>query len=168
MDTKSQKITFNIEPLKGEQNYELWNIRIESLLAKEGLTKYLKIPNFGYEPVVEGEEPINESPEAAKTTAIIKLNLADGPLLQIRHIFKAFDVWAALKDLYSPKGFSSEFLLCKELFDTTLKGNNHRMENYLNQVKRLYDQLTAKDVIIPEKVIFAWVLNKRLSLNQFE
>ncbi|KAI9686313.1 MAG: hypothetical protein M1812_008598, partial [Candelaria pacifica] len=44
-----------------------------------------------------------------------------------------------------------------ELFNTTLAGN--KMENYLNQVKRLYDELMAKDVIIPEKVIFAWVLN---------
>ena len=33
------------------------------------------------------------------------------------------------------------------------------MEIYLNQVKRLNDQLIAKDIIIPEKVIFAWVLN---------
>jgi len=33
------------------------------------------------------------------------------------------------------------------------------MKIYLNQVKRLFNQLTAKNVIIPEKVIFAWVLN---------
>jgi len=38
------------------------------------------------------------------------------------------------------------------------------MKLYLNQVKRLFDQLTAKNVIIPEKVIFAWVLNN-LSTN---
>ena len=37
------------------------------------------------------------------------------------------------------------------------------MELYLNQIKRLYDQLTAKSIIIPEKVIFAWVLNNLTS-----
>ncbi len=77
----------------------------------------------------------------------------------MRHISKPYEVWKALENLYSPKGFSSEFLLCKELFDTTLEKSNNKMEIYLNQVKRLHDQLTAKNVIIPEKVIFARVLN---------
>ena len=90
---------------------------------------------------------------------MIQLNLADGPLLQVRHILKPYEVWKALENLYSPKGFSSEFLLCKELFDTSLEKSDNKMEQYLNQVKRLYDQLTAKSVVIPEKVIFAWVLN---------
>ena len=89
----------------------------------------------------------------------MKLNLYDGPLLQIRHITKPYEVWKALENLYSPKGFSLEFLLCKELFDTTLEKSRYHMETYLNQIKRLYDQLTAKNIIIPEKVIFAWVLN---------
>ena len=29
------------------------------------------------------------------------------------------------------------------------------MENYLNQVKRVHDQLLAKDILILEKIIFA-------------
>jgi len=33
------------------------------------------------------------------------------------------------------------------------------MKLYLNQIKRLFDQLTAKNVIISEKIIFAWILN---------
>ena len=40
------------------------------------------------------------------------------------------------------------------------------MDVYLNQIKRFYDQLTAKNIIIPEKVIFAWVLNNLT--NQYE
>ena len=43
-----------------------------------------------------------------------------------------------LKNLYSPKGFSSEFLIYKELFETTLSKYSS-MEEYLNKVKQLTD-----------------------------
>ena len=33
------------------------------------------------------------------------------------------------------------------------------IETYLNSVRRLYNQLLAKGIEIPKKVIFAWVLN---------
>ncbi len=81
------------------------------------------------------------------------------PLLQTQNIKKPYELWDAFVNLYSPKGFSSEFLICRELFNTNLAKCNNNMEFYLNQVKRLNDQLIAKKIIIPEKVIFAWVLN---------
>ena len=49
---------------------------------------------------------------------------------------------------YSPKGFSSEFLICKELFETTLSKYSS-MEEYLNKVKQLTDQLKAKGIELP-------------------
>lgn len=130
-----------------------------ALLSNEGLAQYIKIVDFGYSAVIENEPLVEPDQNAIKAEALIKLNLFDSSLLQVRHISKLYEVWKALENLYSPKGFSSEFLLCKELFDTTLEKSKNKMEIYLNQVKRLYDQLTAKNVIIPEKVIFAWVLN---------
>ena len=163
-DITKQRLTYQIEPLTGEKNYELWSIRMEALLAREGLAQYIKVQDFGYTAVVENGPLIEPDQSAIKSVSLIKLNCFDGPLLQVRHISKPYEVWKALENLYSPKGFSSEFLLCKELFDTTLEKSNNKMELYLNQIKRLYDQLTAKNVIIPEKVIFAWVLNN-LSSN---
>jgi len=159
VDISKQKPTYQIEPLRGEKNYELWSIRMSALLLKEGLAQYIKIVNFSYSAVIENETLVEPDQNTIKAEALIKLNLFDGLLLQVRHISKPYKVWKALENLYSPKGFSSEFPLCKELFDTTLEKLNNKMELYLNQVKRLYDQLTAKNVIIPEKVIFAWVLN---------
>jgi len=50
-----------------------------------------------------------------------------------------------LKNLYSPKGFSLEFLIYKELFKTTLSKYSS-MEEYLNKVKQLTDQLKAKGI----------------------
>ncbi len=33
------------------------------------------------------------------------------------------------------------------------------METYYNLIKRIYDDLTAKDLMIPEKLVLVWVLN---------
>jgi hypothetical protein len=53
-----------------------------------------------------------------------------------------------LKNLYSPKGFSFEFLICKEFFETILSKYSF-MEEYLNKVKQLIDQLKAKGIELP-------------------
>ena len=45
----------------------------------------------------------------------------------------------ALQNLYSPKGFSFEFILCRQLFETTLNNCDNKIKNYLNQVKRVHD-----------------------------
>ena len=77
--------------------------------------------------------------------ANIRLIIEDGPLLQIWYSKTALEVWKLLKNLYSLKGFSLEFLICKELFKTTLSKYSS-MEEYLNKVKQLTDQLKAKGI----------------------
>ncbi|CAK1367510.1 unnamed protein product [Cercospora beticola] len=59
----------------------------------------------------------------AKALAAIRLGVEDGPLLQISNKATAKDAWNTLEELYSPKGFNSKFLLCKELFQTTLESS---------------------------------------------
>ena len=65
----------------------------------------------------------------------------------------------SFKDLYGSKGFNSEFFLYKELFDITLSTSGNRIEVYLNTIKRLTNELKSKSIIIPNKLVFAWVLN---------
>ena len=74
----------------------------------------------------------------------------------------ALEAWKLLKNLYSPKGFSSELLVYKELFETTLSKYSS-IEEYLNKVKQLTDQLKAKGIELPNQVIVAWVLNNLTS-----
>ena len=52
----------------------------------------------------------------AKALATIRLGVEDGPLLQISNSNTAKEAQDTLKELYSPKGFNSKFLLYKELF----------------------------------------------------
>ncbi|POS82066.1 hypothetical protein EPUL_005677, partial [Erysiphe pulchra] len=92
----------------------------------------------------------------------IQLCLEDGPLLQVKNIRRAHLRWISLQILYCPTGFSSEFILCRDFFDTKLS-KFKSMEEYLNRIKQLSDELKSKDIELPRQVIFAWVLNNLFS-----
>jgi hypothetical protein len=64
----------------------------------------------------------------------------------------------ALKNLYESKSFSSEFLICKELFNIRLQ-NTDNLENYLSKIRRLIDDLKAKNIILSDRFIAAYILN---------
>ena len=139
--TSSDKII--IPKLKGATNYEIWALRTKSYLIKEGLKDSLdNIP-----PIIS--QDIND-----KTLANIRLLIEDGPLLQIQYINTAKEAWDSLNNLYSSKGFTNEFLICREFFNTTLDKYSS-MEDYLNKVKQLSDQLKAKNLELPKQVIIA-------------
>ena len=141
----SEKIA--IKKLVGSSNYEIWALRTEAFLIKEGLKDAIT------KPITEISQEIND-----KALATIRLLIEDGPLLQIQQFTACNKAWEALKTLYSPRGFTSEFLICKEFFNTTLDKYSS-MEEYLNRVKQLSDQLKAKNLELPNQVIIAWVLN---------
>ena len=134
----SEKIS--ITKLTGQSNYEVWSLRVQSLLVERSLSNA----------TVDGASLKTEIDQ--KALATIRLTIEDGPLLQIRHSETALEAWKMLKNLYSPKGFSSEFLICKELFETTLSKYSS-MEEYLNKVKQLTDQLKAKGIELPNQVM---------------
>lgn len=72
-------ITSKIPKLKGSQNYDIWAIRIEAVIVEKGYLAYI-LNN----PATIDTETLDEN--AYKTTALIKLALEDGPLLQTRFI----------------------------------------------------------------------------------
>ena len=77
--------------LKGTENYEIWSLRIRSLLTKEACADFLKL---------EGDESTSKKAEDA--FAILRLVYDDGPLLQVRNLMTPQAIWAALEKLYSP------------------------------------------------------------------
>jgi hypothetical protein len=64
-----------------------------------------------------------------------------------------------LKELYEAKGFSSKFLISRELINTTLSSCKNNLEEYLQKVKRLCNSLEARNLKLPDKFIAALVLN---------
>jgi gag-polypeptide of LTR copia-type len=135
-----------ITRLNGSENYDIWAIRMKAVLTEKDYFSVMTDPDN-----IEDERK-------AKALAYIRLSLADGPLLQIRNIRDPLEAWNALENLYKSKGFSSEFLLCRELFQTTLKSYK-LIKSYLNKIKQLHDDLTVRNLAIPNKVLAAWVLN---------
>jgi gag-polypeptide of LTR copia-type len=78
--------------------------------------------------------------------------------MQIKHLNNAKLAWESLRNLYNSSGFTSEFLLIKDFFNITLN-NFSNIEEYLNKVKEIIEELNSREIIIPEKVIIAWILN---------
>lgn len=93
----------------------------------------------------------------------IRLYLKDSPLLQTRNITNLRDLQVKLKVLYELKGFSSEFLLYKEFFDTTLVKCDRSIEKYLIKLIKLTNDLKARDIIISNKIIVSQALNNLTS-----
>jgi hypothetical protein len=148
--------------LQGTSNYDLWSIRIEALLTEKDYidvmmtsissqnAESLQITDIDYNNLVI---------KSKKACALVRLTLGDGPLLQTRHISDSAILWTTLKDLYSQQGFSSEFISCKELINTTLISCKGNMETYLHQIRRIINTLESSNVKLPEKFIISLLLN---------
>ena len=133
---------------------------MQLVLIEKGLGDFIlsDYPNISLTDIKRKTIELN----ANRALALIRLSIADGPLLQIRNITTPLEAWNYLSNLYSPKGFSSEFILFKNLFNTTLS-ILHDIEDYLNTIKRITDDLTSRNLKLPDKLIIAWVLNNLTS-----
>lgn len=146
---------FKIPKLQGSSNWDIWSIKIEALLTKEG---YFKVIVSDLNDLPDDERDTLQE-KAEKATSLIKLALGNRPLLQTRFITNPMLLQNTLKNLYKSKGFSSEFLLSKELINTTLTSCKGNLELYLQTIKRITNSLTAKDIILPNRFIVALLLN---------
>lgn len=141
--------SFKINKLKGSINYDIWSIRIQAILTKEA--------------VIQSIDPFYNTPIEvnilAKALSLIRLTLDDGPLLQTRFINNPLELWTSLKDLYESKGFSSEFILSKDLINNTISNNKGNLEQYINSFTRINNSLISKAIKLPDKFLVALLLN---------
>ena len=156
--------TPKIPKLKGAKDWDIFKIRIRAILAEKGYINAIK-PKKEF-PKNTSKEIIEEYMErrtdiSIKASAIIRLSLSDGPLVQTKNIEEdnAEKLYNRLEALYEPKGFSSEFLIAKELFLTTLSRSGNDIERYLTKIRSLTDDLAARDKAIPIEIIAAYTLN---------
>ena len=69
--------------------------------------------NYSQERIIELEG------EKDKALSIIRLSLEDSPLLLVKDINCPFSLWNKLRELYEAKGFSSNYLISRQLINTT-------------------------------------------------
>lgn len=96
-----------IPELAGQANYEIWALRMKAVLIEKGLWNYMLPSNSLDTQDMTPKLAKNYQTGADRALALIQLSLQDGPPLQIRHVQAPLDAQNALKELYSPKGFSS-------------------------------------------------------------
>ena len=156
--------TTKIEKLKGAVNWNLWRMRIRAILAEKGLIDAIKaekeLPE-GTSTKKAEEHKEKRLSESIKAAAIIRLNLEDSPLIQTKSISEddAKGLYDRLEALYAPKGFSSEFLIAKELFSTTLGREGNSIERYLMKIRGFTDDLALRNKAMPTEIIAAYTLN---------
>jgi gag-polypeptide of LTR copia-type len=184
MDSSSYKFP----KLKGSSNWEIWSLRASAVLTQKGYIAVMRLPTMVLptEPTSRDPSTLDEDQNNAQNltqetyrqelvryqnymadreaqsyqaASLIRLLLEDGPLLQTRNINDANLLWNRLQALYEPSGFSSEFLISRELFSTTLDRCKGSIEDYLTRIRRLTDELAAKQLAIPNKVIAAYTLS---------
>ena len=108
-----------VPKLISASNYKLQAIQIRAALTVKDLSRFLT--------QVEGAKSTKDD---NKALSYIQLACADGPLLYILAIDTLLDAWKHLECLYTPRSFSSEFILFKEFFGATLSALG-TVENYL-------------------------------------
>ena len=156
--------TTKIEQLKGASNQEIWRIRIRALLTEKGLLDSIKVrkefPKSTSKDTIE-EYLEKRTADSIKAAAIIRLNLGASPLIQTRKIDEddAEALYNRLEALYESKGFSSEFLIAKQLFSTTLKGVGNSIESYLTKIRAYTNELALREKAISTEIIAAYTLN---------
>ena len=153
-DISKIRNSYNIQSLKKVENYEIWFIRVHVLLIENDLISYVTISNHDMKAVIENQQLVLLFNENQKTKSIILLNLIDDSLIQIRHIQHSYNIWKTLRNLYVSKRFNNDFYLCKEFFNITLKFCENKIKVYINKIKRISDQLYAKNIQLFDKIIF--------------
>ena len=91
-DISKTRNSYNIQPLKGVENYKMWFLKIRALLVESGLVLYITQPNYDIEPVIENEPPVLLSKKVEKMKSVILLNLENDSLVQIQHVEKLYNV----------------------------------------------------------------------------
>jgi hypothetical protein len=87
---------FKNSKLKGSENFDIWSLRLESIIIREGTYDYILTDYTSaivYKEALESENTAKVTEieqQASNITAIIKLSLEDGPLLQTRFIKNPF------------------------------------------------------------------------------
>jgi hypothetical protein len=90
---------FKIPKLKGSSNFDIWSLRLESILTKDNLIDYI-LADYTTASNYNETTSLELTNIANKVSSLVKLSLEDGPLLQTRFIKNPYTLYTTLKNLY--------------------------------------------------------------------
>lgn len=137
---------FGVPLLTGAENYIYWSVKIQAWLERENAIG------------LDGSFSALSSAQNKKALISIKLMCGEGPVMFIKDVNMASEAWDILKSHYKPTSFTSQYILCKEFFNTILEDFD-TIEAYINKIKLLLENLKTNDISLLKQVIISWILN---------
>ncbi|XP_036340351.1 uncharacterized protein LOC118749659 [Rhagoletis pomonella] len=137
---------FEVEKLKGQENFHNWCFAIKNILAFKGLHKCIT-------------DPVTET-NAEKLTnckALLALSVAPSLYVHISRCETALEIWQKLKNLYEDKGLTRKIGLLRGLISCRLE-DCENMQSYIDRIKDNSNKLNEIGFEINEDWLTAIVL----------
>lgn len=113
---------FDIEKLKGGQNFHSWQFAIKNVLALKG-----------YEKCIESEAAETDQKKRTACKAILSLSIETNLYIHIQSCSTAYEIWTTLCGLYEDKGLSRKISLLRNLISTRLEDSSN-MQAYVDSI----------------------------------
>lgn len=139
---------FNVDKLKGSENYHTWKFAIEQVLAYKDLDKCINEPQTGV--------TITDK-QAKEAKAILSLSVETQIFVHITGCTDALAIWKALKKLYEDRGLTRKIGLLRNLISTRLE-DCENMQQYVDVIKNYASKLTGVGFSIPDEWLGAILL----------
>lgn len=127
------KNDFDIEKLKGVENYHTWSFAVENYLAMNQLEDCIKVEN---DVVIE-----KDSKKLTQAKARLVLSVDKTVYVHIRNCASALEIWNTLKKLYEDKGLMRKIGLLRTLISVRLENSNN-MKSYVEEIIGTANKLT--------------------------
>lgn len=120
---------FDIERLRGSENYHTWKFAVKNLLAMKELSEYIEPPiptilvtdTDGTEGVTAVETNREIAKKMAKAKGILILSVESSIYVHVETCKSAYDVWTTLQKLFDDSGLSRKVGLLRNLISTRLE-----------------------------------------------
>lgn len=133
---------FDIQKLKGSENYHTWQFAIKNLLAYNGLSKCIETVSVTAEGVTTMACAEASADKKEKAKAIMGLAVEQCIYVHISECSDALEVWNTLKKLFEDTGLKRKIGLLRELIQCRLEDCDN-IQEFIDKVKSTANKLTG-------------------------
>lgn len=137
---------FDIEKLKGSENYHTWCFAVKNLLSYKGWDKCIT-------------DPVTDTDEAnlKNCKATLALSVETSIYVHIQNCSTALEIWTALQKLYEDRGLTRKISLLRNLISTKLEECDN-MQEYVDRIISCSHKLTGVGFAITDEWLGAILL----------
>ena len=150
METNGSSNVYQIEPLKGADNYAVWKIKMMDILTDQGLWEYV---DPGTAPSDTNQKPAWEKKDRTALSTI-RLWVADKLLVYIASSKSSKEAWDSLKGLLEAQGPLGIVLARRKLFrakcedGTSIEDHIRTLRGYQEELHNLGQQIEDEEFFI--------------------